>query len=94
MAEEWKNFYKSWKWQKVAEQVRKRDAYTCQLCGAVGSVYVHHKQELTKQNVNDPSIALNPDNLMTLCRNCHEQIHNRQIKRYKVLENGEVICKR
>jgi 5-methylcytosine-specific restriction endonuclease McrA len=32
---------------------------------------VHHIIELTPENINDPSIALNLDNLMCLCHNCH-----------------------
>lgn len=38
-------------------------------------VIVHHKRELTPQNIDDPMISLNADNLETLCRACHAIAH-------------------
>ena len=37
----------------------------------------HHKTELTEDNVNDAAVALNPDNVMLVCFNCHNAIHDR-----------------
>lgn len=41
---------------------------------------VHHIIELTVQNMNDDSIAFGLDNLVYLCNDCHERIHNRKIE--------------
>jgi 5-methylcytosine-specific restriction endonuclease McrA len=65
-------FYKSKPWRNVRDEVRRRDQYTCQRCGARGTE-VHHRHELTPDNINNPSIALNPANLELLCWECHDK---------------------
>ncbi len=39
-------------------------------------IIVHHKKELTPENINDPAVALSFDNLELLC----DEHHNRQHK--------------
>lgn len=51
-----------------------RDKYVCTRCGRPAKE-VHHKIHLTPENINDPKIALNPDNLESLCRDCHFEEH-------------------
>lgn len=46
----------------------------CEKCDAIGTE-VHHKIRLTPENVNDPEISLNQDNLMLLCNECHNKEH-------------------
>jgi 5-methylcytosine-specific restriction endonuclease McrA len=73
MAKPWaKAFYKSKPWRSVRDEVRRRDQYTCHDCGARAEE-VHHIIELTPENIHDPNIALNPDNLMSLCGDCHKK---------------------
>ena len=38
---------------------------------------MHHIIELTPDNINNPSISLNPRNLMLLCNDCHNRLHHR-----------------
>lgn len=52
---------------------------------------VHHKIWLTADNINDPDITLNWNNLMCVCRDCHAKIHEGKKRRYKVDEWGRVI---
>ena len=52
---------------------------------------MHHKIPLTPENVTDPDITLNWDNLMLLCRDCHAAVHKPQ-KRYTVDELGRVTA--
>lgn len=40
-------------------------------------IILHHKIELTLDNVNDASIALNPDNIQIVSFKTHNEIHNR-----------------
>ena len=40
---------------------------------------MHHKTHLTPDNIDDPSVALNFDNLELLCREHHMQEHNDEI---------------
>ena len=39
------------------------------------AVIVHHITPITQQNIDNPAITLNPDNLMAVCKPCHEEIH-------------------
>ena len=65
--------YHSRLWRAVRQEVLHRDLYTCRDCDGRAEE-VHHIVELTPENINDPMIALNPDNLMSLCHNCHTKI--------------------
>lgn len=65
-------FYASKAWKTVRKQILRRDMYTCRDCYARASE-VHHIVELTPQNINT-DIALNPDNLVSLCHACHDKI--------------------
>ncbi len=49
--------------EDLRRAVRKRDKYTCQLCGIEPAIHCHHI-DYDKQNCN-------PDNLVTLCKGCH-----------------------
>ena len=69
-----KYFYLSKEWRKVRDYVFKRDFGLCVRCGSPGEI-VHHKTHLTPRNINNPHISLNPDNLETLCRECHAIEH-------------------
>lgn len=71
MAKSWaKQFYNSSIWQTTRKMVLRRDHYTCRECDRRAEE-VHHIIELTPSNIMDYSIALNPDNLISLCRDCH-----------------------
>ena len=62
----------------VRQYVLKRDNYTCQHCGARGSaekgikLHVHHLE--TRQTGGNA-----PNNLITLCKDCHTALHDRKI---------------
>lgn len=89
--------YKSKNWQNVRDFVMSRDARLCQDCLKKGRVTiaeeVHHIIPVTAENVNDPNITLNPDNLVSLCRECHAARHGKRQRRYKVDEMGRVTVK-
>ena len=69
-----KPFYNSKEWKVVREYCLKRDKYLCQRCGEPAEE-VHHIKHLTPKNITDPEISLNPDNLKSLCSECHKRIH-------------------
>ena len=46
----------------------------CERCQQLGKI-LHHKKKLTPQNIDDPDIALNWDNLEFLCLDCHNKEH-------------------
>lgn len=55
----------------VAQQIRTRDRATCLVCGAPNSTHVHHLEPWALY----PDLRYNPANLVTLCKECHEQFH-------------------
>ncbi len=67
-----KKFYNSSAWKKLSEYIRVSRNFTCEECGEYGS-QVHHKIEITPDNINDTSITLNEDNLQLLCEECHNK---------------------
>ena len=74
MAKPWaKSFYNSKQWQAVRHEVLRRDTYTCAYCYGRAEE-IHHVIPLTPENINDPMISLNPDNLVALCHSCHDKI--------------------
>lgn len=62
-------------WQKIRFAVRSRDQFTCQVCGAVESTRehdVHHKIPFRAFTSKEEANRL--ENLVTLCRTCHQKV--------------------
>lgn len=91
-----KPFYHSAQWLSCREAYAKKKCYICERCGAPGTE-VHHKIILTPENINDPEVTTNFDNLCLLCWDCHRKLHReqdnkaRQVRRYTIDEAGHVI---
>ena len=68
-------FYHSAQWQRARANAWARDHGLCQRCLERGHItpadVVHHIEELTPENVSDPRISSDPDNLVCLCHECH-----------------------
>jgi len=92
-----RTFYRSKQWQAAREEAIRRDQYLCQDCLKKGRITpaeeVHHITELTPDNINDPSIALNTENLISLCRECHKERHGARARRYVVDDFGRVTVR-
>ena len=82
-----KAFYKSPEWEKVRKYVLMRDRYICQKCGGPAEE-VHHIIHLSPENIWDPKITLNPNNLVSLCRADHFLIHVRDKEAGKRHKHG------
>lgn len=99
-------FYKSKKWQKTREAYFKSKRGLCERCLAKGLIVpgeiVHHRQWLTPDNIHDPNITLNWDNLEVVCRECHSKEHDlggaaghtKRQRRYFIDANGRAISKK
>jgi DEAD/DEAH box helicase domain-containing protein len=62
-------------WQKIRLAVRKRDQFKCQVCGAEESTRehdVHHKVPFRAFTSSAEANRL--ENLITLCRTCHQKV--------------------
>ena len=91
------DFYHSKEWQKTRDLVIQKRHGLCERCLAKGIIKtgntVHHKIELTPENINDPRISLGLDNLQLLCRDCHADVHRKWkgSDRYELDEWGNVV---
>lgn len=66
--------YKSQEWISIVKVVYQRDNYVCQRCGSPKHPHAHH----IKAWANYPELRLDPDNLITLCEDCHLWVHSKE----------------
>lgn len=104
MAKEWTNgFYTSKEWRKTRDTYYRIQCGRCERCMAEvlagvrrvedinPGIIVHHKKELTPENINDPAVALSFDNLELLCDEHHNRQHKAKAKRYTFDAKGNLI---
>lgn len=74
-------FYKSSAWQKLRLEALERDNHECIWCAQEGKVTTKHDVVLEIDHIQEiefhPELALELDNLRTLCKACHNKRHNR-----------------
>lgn len=74
-------FYASDKWRAFRAAIIAERGTRCEHCGewvaVARDLTLHHKIELTPENVHDAMIALNPDNVLVIHHSCHNQVHKR-----------------
>lgn len=86
-------FYKSRLWRNKRNEIIKRDHYECQACKEKGKMskadVVHHKRHLKEH----PYLALDNDNLISLCHYCHFKEHSkdRDFGKYLVYKKKKPI---
>jgi 5-methylcytosine-specific restriction enzyme A len=98
-----RKFYDSQDWKQLREEVKKRDHFECQECKRNGRVtidtneysesakrkkiklVVHHIKELE----HHPELALDIDNLETICVDCHNKEHGRSFENKESKWNDE-----
>ncbi len=81
-------FYKWRRWRQVRKEVLRMDRYECQLCR---TKYHRYRKATTVHHVNhfkdrpelgleiwyyDPAQHKKRRNLLSLCHDCHEEVHN------------------
>lgn len=95
-----KQFYDSEEWAGVRKAALIRDGYLCVKCGNPAEE-VHHIIHLTPENIGDPKVTMNLDNVISLCRDCHFAQHRKDkadgirkkhgIPLYHFDENGYLV---
>ena len=84
-------FYVSREWRTCRAGYAKKQIF-CERCAKRGLTVpgeqVHHKIRLTPENIKDPSVALNWENLELLCERCHKEEHAK--RRYRADAWGRV----
>ena len=80
------DFYRSKEWREfrqviIAERTKADGFVYDEITGKpiikAYDIILHHKTELTLDNVNDANITLNPDNIQVVSFRTHNEIHNR-----------------
>lgn len=87
-------FYKGRAWEQcrksylsmnnLCERCLKKNAY-------VPAKIVHHKTYITPDNITNPDITLNFNNLEALCQDCHNAEHHREKASYYFDNEGNII---
>lgn len=67
-------FYHSKLWKDVRKTILMRDNYLCRHCNKPAQE-VHHIIHLNPDNINDQNVTINPNNLISLCKDCHFKEH-------------------
>ena len=79
-------FYKSKKWETfrkiIIDERTESDGFVrCSICGQPivkkYDLILHHKKELTEDNVDDVNVSLNPENVECIHFKCHNKEHKR-----------------
>ena len=86
-----KKFYNSKKWHccrnaYISERIN-TDGGICEVCHERTGYIVHHKIRLDTSNINKPEITLNHDNLMYVCRECHDRFEGHFMDRKPAYTN-------
>jgi 5-methylcytosine-specific restriction endonuclease McrA len=61
-------------YEKLRQQVLRRDGWRCQSCGAISNLEVHHQQFRSRAGADSEQ------NLITLCTKCHTAIHDKRVE--------------
>lgn len=69
------------KWKAKRQMVLERDNFRCRKCGTGKNLDVHH---ITYENIGNEPL----DDLVTLCRNCHEEVHKYDFENKKFEAEG------
>lgn len=76
-----RNFYNSQAWRLKREEIKRRDNYECQWCKNDGGVTTEAHSILEVDHIKElethPELALDNENLRTLCNDCHNKRHKR-----------------
>lgn len=74
-------FYNSMEWREKRQEIINRDNHECQWCKEDGKVTTICDSNLEVDHIKEleyyPELALDNDNLRTLCKDCHNKRHNR-----------------
>lgn len=86
-----KSFYASKAWQQcrtsyIARRVN-TDGGMCEECHDARGYIVHHKVMLTAENINDPDVSLNHNNLAYVCKDCHDHFDG-----HWTAKKAECVC--
>ena len=59
-------------YERLRQQILRRDGWRCQVCGTMENLQVHHQQYRSHSGADIEA------NLITLCADCHSMVHQRR----------------
>ena len=92
-------FYTSWTWRRCRKAFADSKGNLCEMCLARGIIEagskdrpleVHHIIPVTMDNLHDPKVTLNWNNLQLLCKAHHDEMKDKKPKRWRVDPEGRV----
>ena len=88
------NFYKTGVWVRKRTEILERDNHECQRCKDAGGYskgnVVHHIKHLEDR----PDLALEDDNLMTVCEACHNALHPERMRTPEASKRRQITPER
>ncbi len=88
------NFYKTGAWVRKRAEILERDNHECQRCKGAGGYskgnVVHHIKHLEDR----PDLALDDDNLMTVCERCHNILHPERLRTPEASKRRQITPER
>jgi 5-methylcytosine-specific restriction endonuclease McrA len=91
------SFYNGDAWKNCRESFLQSKGYLCERCSSEGNPVVakiaHHLIYLNCENISDPMVTYNWDNLEALCQDCHNREHHlgERKPRYKFDGDGNLF---
>ncbi|WP_371069129.1 HNH endonuclease [Sediminibacillus sp. JSM 1682029] len=76
-----KSFYRTRDWKDLKAYCYQRDGGCCQRCGKFVFGKRSHHHHIVPIQI-DPSLKLDPDNIMTLCSKCHPIVEKETMEEY------------
>lgn len=86
-----RKFYNSKKWKccrsaYISDRIQE-DGGLCEVCHERTGYIVHHKINLDSSNINNPDIALDHENLMYVCKECHDEFEGHFMDRKPIFKS-------
>lgn len=75
-------FRSSGVWKRKRAEILERDHNTCKICSCKKDLQVHHIYSLD----TNPELRLENNNLITLCSQCHHNVHNGVFSQYFLIK--------
>jgi predicted HNH restriction endonuclease len=69
----YKEYLNSTKWLYRRKKILKHDNYKCIICNKNKKLDIHHE---SYKNLNSKKQQPEIDDCISLCRNCHKELHN------------------
>ncbi|KKN46038.1 hypothetical protein LCGC14_0677320 [marine sediment metagenome] len=75
---------------RLSKTSKERDNYICQICNTEGNSKTLHAHHMFYK-ANYPQLSLNLNNVITLCKPCHEETHGYKIYAFDNIVGVELL---